>query len=125
MMHSRQVESRRRGSSPVALFAILLIPLLGMLAFSIDIGYMTLVRADLQRGAAAAAWAAAQRLQEFYARYTMPIKTNQCATRATATTHTPGSPMDTAAKIAGYNQAGNVSISVRDQDVTFGFTTAH
>jgi len=114
---------RRRGSV-IPLFAVLLIPLLGMLAFSIDIGYMALVRTDLQTAADAAALAGAEKLQGLYVQYTAPGQTQQSTLLTTATTNTAGSPMNTAERFASYNKAGNVPITVRDQDVTFGFTDA-
>ena len=60
MMHLPSYETRRRGAV-VPLFTILLIPLLGMLAFSIDLGYIALVAADLQTVADAAALALSPR----------------------------------------------------------------
>ncbi len=92
-----------------------------MLAFSIDIGYIALVRTDLQTAADAAALAGAEKLQALYVQYTSPGQLNQNTILTTATTNTPGSPMNTAEKFASYNKAGNVSITVRDQDVTFSF----
>ena len=71
MMHLPSYETRRRGAI-VPLFTILLIPLLGMLAFSIDLGYIALVAADLQTVADAAALAGAEKLQELYVQYNMP-----------------------------------------------------
>ncbi len=120
MRHFLQTEARRRGAV-IPLFAILLIPLMGMLAFSIDIGYIALVRTDLQTAADAAALAGAEKLQALYVQYTSPGQLNQNTILTTATTNTPGSPMNTAEKFASYNKAGNVSITVRDQDVTFSF----
>src|SRR6266436_6238505 len=69
-------QSRRRGAI-VPLFAILLIPILAMLAFSIDAGYMVLVRTDLQSTADSAALAGAEKLQELYVQYNMPGQLTQ------------------------------------------------
>jgi len=52
---------KRRGAVTV-LVAILLIPLLGMVAFAVDYGYLFKTRTDLQRTADAAALAAVQSL---------------------------------------------------------------
>jgi len=123
MRHLAHHKTQRRGAI-IPLFAILLIPLLGMLAFSIDIGWITLVKTDLQTAADAAALAGAEKLQELYVQYTMPGQTGLSAILTTATTNTTGSPMATAETFANYNKAGNVSIGVRDADVTFGFTDA-
>src|SRR5438128_1925132 len=78
-----------------------------------------------QSAADAAALAGAEKLQELYVQYTLPDQLYQSAILTTATTNVAGSPMDTAEKFASYNKAGNVSISVRDQDVTFGFVDAN
>src|SRR5262245_3351774 len=120
MRHSVQHQARHRGAV-IPLFAILLVPLLGMLAFSIDIGYIALVRTDLQTAADAAALAGAEKLQALYVQYAMPGQPYRSTILTNATTNTPGSPMDTAEKFASYNKAGNVTIRVRDQDVSFGF----
>src|SRR5439155_7141585 len=92
--------------------------------FSIDVGYIAWVRTDLQTAADAAALAGAEKLQALYVQYTTPGQTSQFAILNNATTNTTGSPMATAEAFANYNKAGNVSISVRDQDVSFGFTDA-
>src|SRR5215831_11497988 len=113
-------ETRRRGTT-VALFALLLVPVMGMLAFSIDVGYMALVRTDLQTAADAAALAGAEKLQGLYVQYTLPGQTNQSQILSYATTNSSGSPMATAERFASYNTAGNVAIGVRDQDVSFSF----
>src|SRR5271167_2746577 len=103
MLRLLQDEKRRRGAT-VPLFAILLVPLLGMLAFSIDIGFITFVRTDLQTAADAAALAGAEKLQELYVQYTLPTNTSKNAILTAATTNTPGSPMETAEKFASYNK---------------------
>jgi Flp pilus assembly protein TadG len=95
-----------------------------MLAFSIDIGYVALVAADLQTAADAAALAGAERLQELYVRYTLPGQSYQNDILTAATTHTTGGPMAIAEAFASYNKAGNVNITVRDQDVTFSYLDA-
>jgi Flp pilus assembly protein TadG len=59
MRHLRNQKGNRRGSI-VVLAALLMIMLVGMLAFAIDIGYMSTVKAELQNAADAAALAGAQ-----------------------------------------------------------------
>jgi Flp pilus assembly protein TadG len=122
MRNLLQVQTRRCGAI-MPLFAILLVPLIGMLAFSIDVGWIALVKTDLQTAADAAALAGAEKLQDLYVQYTSPGQTNQAAILATATTNTGTSacPTFTAEKFAAYNKAGNVNINVQDSDVTFGF----
>jgi hypothetical protein len=97
-----------------------------MLAFSIDLGWITLVKSDLQTVADAAALAGAEKLQQLYVQYTSPGQQNQNAVLNTATTNTGTSdcPMSTAEKFASYNKAGNVNIMVQDPDVSFSFMDA-
>jgi Flp pilus assembly protein TadG len=123
MMQSRCAQMRRRAAT-LPLFALLVIPLLGMLAFSIDVGWIVLVGAQLQTAADAAALAGAEKLQQLYVQYTLPNQTATNAIFTTATTNTPGSPMAAANKIASYNKVGNVSITVPDEDVSFSFLDA-
>ncbi len=59
--HPRPGQDDRSGAIAV-LTAVLLVPLIGMLAFSIDVGYLLKKRAELQRSADAAALAAVQDL---------------------------------------------------------------
>ena len=62
-MHVRRVRTApRRGGSVVVLCAILLVPLMGMVAFAIDIGYIAVVRSQLQRAADSCALAGAAML---------------------------------------------------------------
>ncbi len=69
-MRQMRPERRRRGSKKQAkrkgaiavLAAILLVPLMGLIALGVDYGYLRVVQADLQRAADAAALAAAQDL---------------------------------------------------------------
>jgi len=122
-MNLHASHSRRRGAI-VPLFAILLIPILGMLAFSIDAGYMVLVKTDLQSTADSAALAGAEKLQELYVQYNMPGQLTQSSILATATGNSPGSPTATAKKFSALNKAGNVSIKLLREDVHYGFTDA-
>src|SRR5262249_7894980 len=120
MMRTLHNENRRRGTI-VPLFAILLIPLLAMLAFCIDVGYIALVATDLQTTADAAALAGAEKLQQLYVQYTTPGQLNKSAILNTATTNsgTWDSPMYTAEKFASYNRAGDGYINMRDDDAGF------
>ena len=122
-MNTYRRATHRRGAI-VPLFAVMLIPILAMLCFSIDAGWMVLTRTDLQSTADAAALAGAEKLQELYVQYNLPGQKNWTAIVAAATGNTPGSPMATAQKFASLNKAGNVYISLLDQDVHFGFTDA-
>jgi Flp pilus assembly protein TadG len=55
-------KSRRPGSAVISLTAVLMVVLLGMIAFAVDIGYIAVARAEAQNGADAAALAGASRL---------------------------------------------------------------
>src|SRR5438445_3233162 len=119
------INAKPRRGAMIPLFAILLIPLLAMLAFSIDAGWMVLTRTDLQNTADAAALAGAEKLQEMWVQYYSPGQVSQSTILTQAVTNSgPGSPMATAEKFSALNKAGNVNITLLDQDVTFGFTDA-
>lgn len=59
--HSRKCSPKRCGVTAV-LIAVLIVPLLAMVAFAIDYGYLTVQRSEMQRAADAAALAAVQDL---------------------------------------------------------------
>jgi Flp pilus assembly protein TadG len=116
----RQPERRRRGAvAPLA--ALLLIPILGMLAFAIDIGYIAQTNLELQNAADAAALAAAEQLETYYVQYYSP-SANQATVLSSA---------ETQAKLfaknyAGFHHAGNTGSVVLDttNDVVFGYEDA-
>src|SRR5690242_13852658 len=118
----RRKTDRRGGIVP--LFAVLLIPILAMVAFSVDAGWMVLTRTDLQSTADDAALAGAEKLQEHYVKYNKPNQLSRATILASALGNTPGSPMATAEAFTVRNKAGNVYITLLDQDVHFGFTDA-
>ena len=119
------INAKPRRGAMIPLFAVLLIPLLAMLAFSIDAGWMVLTRTDLQNTADAAALAGAERLQEMWVQYYSPGQPAQATILTDALTNSgPDSPMGTAEKFAVLNKAGGVNITLLDRDVTFGFTDA-
>lgn len=87
----------RRGAM-LLLFAALLVVVLGLAAFAVDIGFITLTRTQLQVAADSAAMAAA-------------------ATMAKS----PGEVLAVARQYAGYHIAGGRPVRLNDQDVEFGF----
>src|SRR5439155_16466656 len=103
-MHCHTNMKPRRGAM-IPLFAVLLIPLLAMLAFSIDAGWMVLTKTDLQHTADAAALAGAEKLQELYVEYNMPGQTALGVIKNKAVTTGADSPMVTAQTFASYNKA--------------------
>ncbi len=114
-------ETRRGAIAPMTV--LLLIPLVGMLAFSVDVGYMVLVQSELQNAADASALAGAEKLQSLYVQFYTPGQTQQSAiyNKATNNTGTWDCPKYTAKKFGSYNKAGNVSITVPDGDITFSY----
>ena len=61
-MARRRIIERDRKGSIIVLAAFLVVAMLGMVAFSVDVGYLTNARGELQRSADAAALAAAYQL---------------------------------------------------------------
>jgi Flp pilus assembly protein TadG len=116
----RSSRALRRGAlSP--LFAILLIPILGMVAFSVDMCYIVWSKTELQAAADSAALAGAGQLMSGYTQYNLPgqSSTNQATILSSAET----SAKTWAKKFAGYNTAGGVSnLVLLDSDIEFGNT---
>ncbi len=122
------LRTRRAAVAPIA--ALLMTFLVGMLTFSIDIGYICSVQAELQDAADAAALAGAAQLQTPFVAYYAPGQTNQKQIYLTATGTTdplgiyPSSfqpPTPTAQQYAAYNQAGGTYINVPASDISFSF----
>jgi Flp pilus assembly protein TadG len=114
--------SRRRGAI-IPLAALLMVLMVGMLAFAIDLGYICSVKAELQNAADAAALAGAQQLQPLFVQYYAPGQTQQSMIYQQATTDTSNSasPIPTAQRFAAYNLAGGVNITVATSDITFSY----
>jgi Flp pilus assembly protein TadG len=116
MMRSRNPNTRRGAVIPLT--AILLIPLIGMLAFAIDTGYIVMSKAELQNAADAAALAAAERMSTYYVQYYLPsanqstvLANAKCDAKALASTY------------ASFHKAGGTTSVVLDttNDVEFGY----
>lgn len=120
-MRSAQKNRKRRGAiAPLA--ALLLAVLVGMLAFAIDVGYMAVVKGELQSAADAAALAGAARLQNPYVLYYLPGQLNQQSIYNGVTdTTNPTSAISTAQQFAKANVAGGVNITVPAGDITFSY----
>src|SRR5262249_9727863 len=80
---------------------------------------------DLQTAADAAALSGAEQLQERYVKYTLPSQTAQNAIFTTATTNTRREIRGTLARLEMNIQAGNVPVTMRDDDVSFSFLDAN
>lgn len=110
------LRQRRGAISPLC--AILLVALLGMLAFSIDMGYIVMARAELQNAADAAALAGAEQLAPYHVQYYSP-GTDQTTVLANARTQAALF----ARNYASFHQAGNTSSVVLDttNDLELGY----
>jgi Flp pilus assembly protein TadG len=108
--------------------ALLIIPILAMVAFAIDIGWITDTKIELQSAADASALAGAQQLmgdssnENGYVNYYLPGQTNQSAILATAKANARAA----AKKVALNNSAGGVkSLALNDADIEFGYTDSN
>jgi Flp pilus assembly protein TadG len=122
MSFLRNQHEKRRGGI-VVLAAFLMAILVGMLAFAIDIGYMSTVKAELQNAADAAALAGAQQLQDQFVQFYQPGQKwqNRIYQYTTNNTSDPNSPICTAQRFAGYNKAGGVYLQLPASDVSFSY----
>jgi hypothetical protein len=108
--------NKARWGIVVPMVALLLIPLLAMMAFSIDIGYTVEVRAELVNGTDAAALAGVQQL---YGPYKQWLASNKSSTiRSNAITNATA----TAAAVANSNRVAGAYLQVVTGDVDVGYT---
>lgn len=120
-LHTVSTSTRRAAVVPMA--ALLMTFLVGMLAFSIDIGYMCAVEAELQNAADAAALAGAQQIQNAFVSFYSPGQTQQEQIYFQVTTDisNPASPIPTAQRFAALNKAGGVYVQVPVSDISFSY----
>ncbi len=112
---------RRGGVAPLT--ALLLIPLLGLVAFAVDMGWIVLTQSDLQNAADSAALAAAGQLMNGYVMYNLP---NQSANQLSILNTAEAGATASAKQFAGLNAAGGVSsLTLLNSDIQFGFTDAN
>jgi Flp pilus assembly protein TadG len=116
---TNRVRPTLRRGAVAPLLAILLIPLLGMIAFSVDLGYMIVVRTELQNAADAAAMAGAEQLMEPYARFYAPGQT--VAQQLLIYLDAVAMAKATAKAVSVMNTAGGANINLQDGDVKVGF----
>src|SRR5260370_12319690 len=116
MRFSATERAGRRGAI-APLFGLLLIPVLGMMAFAIDTGYMCQAKTELQNAADSAALAGAQALQKYYVQYNLPDQTQ----KSQIVTNAQAAATALAKQFAAANTAGGVNIQLQDSDITFGF----
>jgi Flp pilus assembly protein TadG len=98
-----------------------MVPILGMLAFSVDMGYIVMAKSELQNAADSAALAAAEQLNTYYVQYYSP-SANQ--TNVLSSAQSTASPF--ARKYASFHKAGATTSVVLDttNDVKFGYMDA-
>jgi Flp pilus assembly protein TadG len=111
-MAETKCQDRSRRGAVTVLTAILLIPLLAMIAFSLDVAYMVRVKAQLQNAADACALAGALKA--------MTPQFNGITSSA------PGNAIVTAGRTAAQNfapsnSAGQVSLTLLSSDTTVGY----
>jgi Flp pilus assembly protein TadG len=112
---------RRAAIAPLT--AILLIPLLGLVAFAVDLGWIVLTQSDLQNAADSAALAGAGQMMNGFVMYNLP---NQSSNQLSILNTAESGAKSWAKKFAGLNTAGGVSsLTLLDSDIQFGFTDAN
>jgi Flp pilus assembly protein TadG len=120
MKLSRQQRTTRRGAI-APLTALLMIPLMGMVAFAVDMGLITHTQNELQSAADAAALAGAGKLSSGFVNYYSPGQSS--ANQTTILDNAKSSAKTAAKNFASYNSAGGVSsLTLLDADITLGFT---
>ena len=112
----------RRGAVAI-LVALLLIPLLGMVAFAVDIGWIVLTESELKNAADAAALAGVKPLMDGYVQYNLPGLTG--TQQNTILTTAQNNAIANAQAYAFFHNAGGVSnLTLNSSDIQFGFTDA-
>ena len=96
-MSQRRVKNEPRRGATIVLIAILIVVLVGMVAFAVDVGYMVLTRTQLQAAADSSAMAAASVMSE-----------------------PPADIRAEAKEFAGMHVASAVKVGLKDADIEFG-----
>jgi Flp pilus assembly protein TadG len=115
--------SSRRGSI-APLTAVLLIPLMGMMAFTIDVGWIGLVESNLQNAADSAALAGANALNEGYVAYVQAGIATSSTSQSTVISTYEANAKAAAIQYAALNGAGDSSLTLLPGDIEFGYTDA-
>jgi Flp pilus assembly protein TadG len=116
-------EPTRRRGAVVPLVALLVVFLLGMVAFGVDVGWIVLTKSELQNAADSAALAGVKSLMDGYVQYNLPNLTS--SQKSTILTNAENNATTAAQTYAAYHTAGGVSnLSLKSSDVQFGFTNA-
>lgn len=126
-MSARSINHVQRRGAVAPLMAILAIPLLGMIAFAVDIGYIALSKSELQNAADAAALAAVDQLRDPFTKWSVVSNPSNGATYSPSGMLAQRNLAMTNAKTAAQtysqaNKAGGKSVTVDTaNDVTFGY----
>ena len=122
MLLSRCEASSRPGAI-APLTAFLLVPLVAMVAFAVDMGWITHTQNELQSAADAAALAGAGQLPDGFVAYYLPAQS--AATKQATLTVCTAKASTYAKQYAGSNSAGDASsLTLLDSDIEYGFTDA-
>jgi Flp pilus assembly protein TadG len=120
MKLAQQSLARRRGAV-VPLMAILMIPLLAMVAFAVDVGRITMTTAELQDAADSAALAGADQLMNGYVQYSL-FGTTAAAQDSIVATYT-GHATSNAIQFAAMNRNADLaSVTLLSPDIEYGYT---
>src|SRR5262245_15143097 len=118
-MKLKQLSTQRRRGAVIPLVCMLLVVLIGMLAFAIDIGRLTMTRAELQAAADAAALAGADPLRDGYVSYN---STSDTTIQNTVLTTSESTCVKQAVEYAGYNRnSDKASLKLNESDIEFGY----
>jgi hypothetical protein len=116
-------KSTRRPAAITPLAAIFLIFLLAMVAFAVDLGWVAVVKSDLQNVADSAALAGADPMLDGHVLYSLPGQTQEQKDAIVATATTDARAR--AKEYAKYNSAGSAAaLTLLDSDIEFGFLDA-
>ncbi len=113
-----QGPKRFGGIAPLT--CVLLVAILGMVAFAVDISWMVMTQSELQNAADAASHAGASKLADNFVLYSLPTQsaTNKASLRAAAVT----AAKSAAQTYAAYHSAGGVNLTLLASDIDVGFT---
>lgn len=111
----------RRPGGIAPLTCVLMVFIIGMVAFSVDMSWLVLTRSELQNVADSAALAGANRLGDNYVAYSLPGQTT--VNKTALITGAVSIAKSTAKTYAAANTAGGVSaLTLLDADIDVGFT---
>ena len=119
MIRVTRRRSRSRRGAIAVLGALLMVVVLGMVAFAVDLGYIAATQSELQNAADAAALAGAGPLMNGYITYNLPSTASQ---QTAAVSSAEATAKSYAKTYAQNNSAGGVSsLTLLDADIQFGY----